>query len=78
MADDEPVEVYLAESSHQAHFLRNILADAGILARVIGDMSTLGIRPGEESGPVLWVRRCDQEKARQILDDWDRSRAAKN
>jgi len=78
MADDEPVELYLAESSHQAHFLRNMLADAGILATVIGDMSTLGIRPGEESGPVLWVRRCDRYIARQILEEWDRSRAAKS
>ena len=78
MADDEPVEAYLAESSHQAHFLWNMLADAGILARVIGDISTLGIRPGEESGPVLWVRRSDCGKARQVLEDWDRSRAAKN
>jgi hypothetical protein len=77
MADDAPVEVYLAENSLQAHFLRNMLADAGISASVIGDMSTLGARPGEESGPVLWVRHSDHANARKILEEWDRSRAAK-
>lgn len=77
MADDEPVEVYLAESSHHAYFLRNMLADAGILASVIGDISMLGARPGEESGPIIWVRRCDRDQARQILENWERSQGDK-
>ena len=71
MDDGAPVEIYLAESSHHAHFLRNMLADAGIEARVIGEMSTLGLRPGEESGPVLWTRQRDVVRARQILAEWD-------
>jgi hypothetical protein len=75
MNDDEPVEVYLARDSIQAHFLRNVLAEAGLAASVIGEICTLGIRPGEESGPVLWVRRRDRQRARQILEDWERSKS---
>jgi hypothetical protein len=72
MHDDEPVEVYLAANSHHAHFVSNMLADAGIEARVVGEISTLGVRPGEESGPCLWVRRRDKDRARQILQEWYR------
>ena len=75
MHDDEPVEVYLAANSHHAHFVSNMLADAGIEARAVGEVSTLGVRPGEESGPCLWVRRRDKERARQILEEWDRTNA---
>ncbi|MSR59951.1 MAG: hypothetical protein EXS05_20320 [Planctomycetaceae bacterium] len=76
MDDNALVEAYLAASSHQAHFLRNMLADAGIEARFVDELSTLGIRSGEVSGPCLCVRRRDRQRARQILEAWDAAQAA--
>jgi len=73
MHDNEPVEVYLAANSPQAYFLRNMLADVGIEANVTGDIATIGVHPGEESGPCLWVRHRDSHKARQVLEEWERA-----
>ena len=71
MAEDEPVEVFLSESYTQAQFLRNMLGDMGILVAVIGNDSG-GV--GMAMGPVLWTRRRDAMRARQILEEWDRAR----
>jgi hypothetical protein len=69
--DDDPVEVFLSESYMQAQFLRNMLADLGILATIAGDDCG---GAGMPIGPVLWTRRRDAPLARQILEEWDRAR----
>lgn len=75
MDDDALVEIYLAESSHQAHFLRNMLEDHGIDAKVLDEFSNLGVLPGDPEPPCLWVRRRDGLAARSILEEWDRAHA---
>ena len=73
MSDDELVEVYLAANAPQAYFLRNMLADVGIEASVTGDITTIGVFTGEESGPCLWVRGRDKDQARVVLEEWERA-----
>jgi hypothetical protein len=74
MGDDEPVQVYLTESYMQAQFLRNMLSDVGILATVIGNDGYEAGGVGMASRPVLWTRRSDALKARQIVEEWERGR----
>ena len=77
MQDDDIVEVYAAGELGQAYFLRDMLANAGIEARVVGDsISTgLGLPPVGESAPCLWVRRSDEAEARQLLAEWEKVQA---
>ena len=72
MHEDEIVQVYSAADASQAHFLCNMLADAGIEARIVGEVaSTLGIPAGDEAAPCLWVHRRDEKTARQLLTKWE-------
>ena len=76
MHESEIVQVYSAADLSQAHFLRNMLADAGIEARVVGERtSTLGLPVGEEAAPCVWVHHRDEQAARQLLVDWERTQA---
>jgi hypothetical protein len=75
MEDNDVVQVYVAPQPHQAHFLRNILADAGIEARVLGENLNLVDPPANLQSGALWVRQSDAEAARRILADWERSRS---
>lgn len=76
MNDDEIVQIYSAADAGQAHFLSNMLADAGIESRVVGEVaSNLGIPAGEEAAPCVWVHHRDEEAARQILVQWEQTHA---
>ena len=76
MHENEIVQVYAAADLTEAHFLRNMLADGGIEARVVGERtSTLGLPVGEEAAPCLWVHQRDEETARQLLVQWEKTRA---
>ncbi len=76
MNDDGAANVYLAASLLEAEFLRNVLVEAGIEARVSGVGSIMaGMVPNEEAAPCLWVRRRDAEKAKEILADWEQVHA---
>ena len=74
MHDDEVVEVYIAADTAQAHFLRNMLADAGIDARVIGGTvsSSLGLPAGVESAPSVLVHKSEEPLARELLTEWEK------
>lgn len=74
MHDDEIVEVYSAQDLGQAHFLRDMLADQGIEARVVAETG-LGLPPLGESAPCVWVHRADEARARELLADWEKSHA---
>lgn len=76
MHDEDIVEVYAAGDLAEAHFLHNMLADAGIEARVVGDaIATLGYPPGGRATPRLWVRPADEAQARQLIGDWEKVHA---
>ena len=67
---DEVVDVYTAANGPQAHFLKGLLEDAGIEARVVGDaLQAAGYNT--VTPPHLWVRADQAEAARQILQTWD-------
>ena len=77
MHDDDIVEVYKAGELGEAYFLRDMLGNAGIEARVVGDsISTgLGLPPVGESAPSLWVRRTDEKQARELLTEYEKVHA---
>ena len=73
MPDDDVIEVYIAADAPQAHFLRNMLADEGITAQVVGGTisSHLGLPAGVESAPAVLVHRSDEKRARELLAEWE-------
>ena len=76
MDESEIVQVYAAADLSQAHFLRNMLADAGIEARVVGEVaSTLGLPAGDEAAPCVWVHQRDEQAARKLLVEWEATHA---
>lgn len=77
MSDDDVVEVYLAADTPQAHFLRNLLAEAGIDAEVIGGTisSSLGLPAGIEAAPSVLVRKADEARARELLTEFEKIHA---
>lgn len=75
MEDNDVVQVYVVPQPHQAYFLRNMLADAGIEARVLGENLNMVDPPANLQAGALWVRRHDAEAARRILTDWEQSRS---
>jgi rubrerythrin len=76
MHEDDVVEVYIAADTPEAHFLRNMLIDAGINAEVLGGMisSSLGLPAGVESAPSVVVHKADEARAREILTEWEMER----
>jgi rubrerythrin len=70
---DDLVEVYSAADLTEAYFLRDLLENGGIATRVVGDTLTGMIPPGAETAPRLWVFRADEERAREIVDDFERN-----
>ena len=71
---EDHVEVYEAADSHDAHFLRNLLADAGIPAIVVGDAAdaAVGDRTPFSSPPKVWVPPSDVERAQPIIAEYQR------
>jgi hypothetical protein len=67
------VEVCSAGNIVEADCLCEMLEDAGIQARVVGDnlSAAAGCLPlGEVTSPRLWVRESDADRARQIVEQW--------
>jgi Putative prokaryotic signal transducing protein len=76
MHDHEIVEIYTAADEREAHFLSNLLADAGIEARVVGDtISSLQFPPGEKTAPSIWVKHADEVESRRLITEWETIRA---
>jgi hypothetical protein len=79
MALRDPVAVYNAANNVEAHSVRNALAHAGLEAFVTEDISQVGtwmfgLIP-EIHKPQVWVERADIERAKPILDDYERRAA---
>ena len=66
MDPDEPVKVYDAWNSFQAHFLCNLLADAGLSARVASDAveTVRGRVPFQKVTCPVWVAAGDTPSGR--------------
>jgi rubredoxin len=76
MALRDPLAVYNAANNLEAHLLRNLLADAGIEAFVTEDVSQIGTWMGglvpEIHKPQVWIDRQDSDRAKPVLDDYER------
>jgi hypothetical protein len=76
MALRDPVAVYTAASNVELQLLRIALETAGIEAFAIEDVSQvgtwmLGLMP-EIHKPQIWVDRADVDRARPVLDEYER------
>src|SRR5947207_2478838 len=74
----EPTVIYSAANTQQAHLLKGLLADRGIVARVVND--AIQIAGGEL--PMGWtaaarvvVAESDALVARQVAEEFDRQTA---
>jgi hypothetical protein len=76
MALRDPVAVYNAANNMEAIFVRDALVAAGVDAFVIEDLSRVGTWIGgfipEIHKPQVWVERADIERAKPVLDDFER------
>jgi hypothetical protein len=65
------VEFCSAANAVEAYIIRALLEEAGIQARVVGDLlgNAAGMLPlGETLAPRIWVRECDAAYAREIIE----------
>jgi hypothetical protein len=79
MNDSRLVEVYAARNGIEAHFLRGLLEEEGIAVRVVGEGLTfaMGDLPlGLPTAPRLWVLEDNSARARELILEWEQSRAA--
>ncbi len=73
MSNDEPVKIYDAWNSLQAHFLVQSFAEAGIPARVASDAleGLVGKIPFHLATCPVWVAKSDVEPARAIVRQYE-------
>ena len=69
MTTTQPVTIYEAWNSCQAQLIRNLLADAGIDARIASDalLGLVGKVPFQHTTCPVWVDATQAAKAQQIL-----------
>jgi hypothetical protein len=79
MMNEGPVEVYAALNITEAEFLRGLLANEEIEAKVVGE--ALGMCSGEPlpliDTPRIWVPPSQVERARRVIDEYERRMAAR-
>ncbi len=79
MALRDPVALYNAASNVEAHLVRHALLDSGVDAHVTEDVSQVGAWMGglipEIHKPQVWVDRADLERAKPILEGFERRAA---
>ena len=69
------VEVFEAQSDGTAHLVKALLDDAGIQARIVGEMlkGVAGELPlGQTIAPRVWVFENDAPRAREIIAEWEK------
>lgn len=77
---NHPVVVYVARDNLEVHFVCDLLIDQGIEAAAVDDESRagiweLGLLPNIHK-PQVWVDQADFERARLLVTEYDRQRAA--
>jgi hypothetical protein len=79
MALIDPVAVYNGADNFEIGVLQNLLEDAGIEAFSVEDVSVVGGWMGglipEIHKPQVWVARADVERAKPVLDAYERQLA---
>ncbi len=72
----DPVAVYNAENNVEAHFLCGLLIDLGVEAHVTEDVSVVGLALfgplPEIHKPQVWIDRKDLERAKAVLEGYER------
>lgn len=79
MADSDLREAYSAANAQEAHCIKAMLNEAGIEARVVGELlqNAVGDFSAGAISPRVWVRSNDFDRARQIIShQHSRQRAA--
>ena len=78
MAGSELCEVYSASDLPEAQLIQSVLEQEGIQAQVVGDhlQNAVGDLPAMAIAPRVWVRTVDAERAREVIDQHQRSRRA--
>src|SRR5436190_2232237 len=76
MALRDPIAAYNAANNLESYAVRDALLDAGIEAYVIEDnlqvlWGWFGALP-EINKPQVWIERNDSERARPVLDEYER------
>jgi hypothetical protein len=82
MALRNPVAIYNAANNAEVYLVQDALAAAGIEAYITEDNSAmglwaLGMLPGIHK-PQVWVERDDVERAKPILEEFERRKAELN
>jgi len=73
-ATERMIEAYVARDSFEGHFLKDLLSDNGIEAQVTDENSAYaGV--GGLASPKVWVFEKDQDAARQLLEEYEATRA---
>ena len=67
MALRDPVAVYTAGTNVEAHVIARMLEESGVSLWAFGTLSY--------HKPQIWVSRADQDRARQLLADYERDQA---
>jgi hypothetical protein len=79
MMNEGPVEVYAALNITEAEFLRGLLANEEIEAEVVGEALLMG--SGEPlplfETPRIWVPSSQVERARKVIEEYERCMAAR-
>ncbi|MFN0053371.1 MAG: DUF2007 domain-containing protein [Planctomycetales bacterium] len=75
-SDDDIVEVYSAGNVAEAQFLCDLLEEAGIRARSVGGLLANLPPLGEDTMPRVWVFRADEDRARELIDEYERVHSA--
>ncbi len=81
MALRDPIAAYNAANNLEAHFVRDLLIDAGIEAGVTEDVSPVGGWVGglvpEIHKPQVWIDRADIDRAGPVLHAYELQAAAR-
>ncbi len=81
MALRDPIAAYNAANNLEAHFVRDLLIDAGIEASVTEDVSPVGGWVGglvpEIHKPQVWIDRADIDRAGPVLHAYEVQAAAR-
>jgi hypothetical protein len=77
----DPMAVYTAASNLQSSLICDMLAANGVESSIVEDVSQaghwmFGLLPGIHK-PQIWVDRADAERARALIDEFERQAVAR-
>ncbi len=78
----DPISAYNANNNLEAHWVCEVLLQAGIESQVVEDNSQVGLWLGgtlpEIHKPQVWIERTEADRAAPILADFDRRSSQRN